>query len=128
MTAAERIQEKIQKLRALHENATQRWRYDERVGMVAVYPGGHRNCLATSEYCVAQTHFKHDPEDNVKWLPNERAINDQNLIVAMRNALPALLDVAEAAGKYMRSREGLEETILLIELAAAVQRLGEPDA
>ena len=76
MTAAERIQEKIQKLRALREKA---------IGDF-----------------VADVQYE----------------------AAIEAALPALLDVAEAAERNERS--WTEENVRL--LRAALQRLGEPDA
>lgn len=91
----------IERLRVLLAEATPGpWRLDERIGIVAVYAGPLRNCLAGEEFVhSANGTWVGDPGH---WEMDPQRVATATLIIEAVNALPALLDVAEAARPFVR--------------------------
>jgi hypothetical protein len=90
----------IQRLREAHEAATPGpWVADVRIGVVQVYPGQFRNCLAAPSERVVMSKQGEWKDDHWTTDPQDEA--DAHAIVLAHNALPALLDIAEAARRYL---------------------------
>lgn len=72
------------------------WEADARVGVVAVYSGTRRYCIEAGD---GQEVYRRTgwTDDSGAWNVDPRWVVDATLIVAAVNALPALLDVVDAA-------------------------------
>jgi len=111
----------VERLRALLAEATPGpWRLDERIGIVAVYAGPLRNCLAGEEFVhSANGTWVGDPGH---WEMDPQRVATATLIIEAVNALPALLDVVEAAAEMRRLR-AVFRTPSPTDLYAALDRL-----
>jgi hypothetical protein len=85
------------------------WQCDRRVGMIAVYAGPFRNCLATNEPVIARWYgYK---EDDGSWTTRLEDEHNADFIAHARTDIPHLLATIEAL------REELAHKISLTNLS-----------